>query len=67
MDTLPAYDMNAVPSRKGLTLNISDEDNSLGLDLVMAPHFRLSAKEALEIMLHLKKNSYQLEDCCCSL
>ncbi|MCD0490686.1 HipA domain-containing protein [Pedobacter sp. MC2016-14] len=53
----PAYDMNAVPSGTGLTLNISDEDNSLDLDLVMevAPYFRLSATEALQIMLHLKK------------
>jgi len=53
----PAYDMNAVPSGTGLTLNISDEDNSLDMDLVMsvAPYFRLNSKEARKIWDHIKK------------
>lgn len=47
-----AFDMNPVPGSFGLTLNISETDNSLDLDLVrsVAPFFRLKAKAADEIV-----------------
>jgi serine/threonine-protein kinase HipA len=47
-----AFDMNPVPGSFGLTLNISETDNSLDLDLVrsVAPFFRLRAKTADEII-----------------
>ena len=48
----PAYDLNPVPTGTGLSLNISDEDNSLDLNLAMevAEFFRLSNKEAKTIL-----------------
>jgi len=48
----PAYDVNPEPHGKGLTLNISENDNSLSLDLAIevADHFRLSKKEASSII-----------------
>ncbi len=54
----PAYDINAVPTGNGLSLNISDEENSLDLKLVLevADFFRLSPKKAKEIIKHVKKN-----------
>jgi serine/threonine-protein kinase HipA len=47
-----AYDMNPVPDSYGLKLNISELDNALDLDLArsVAPYFRLSPKEAREII-----------------
>ena len=47
----PAYDINPVETGKGLSLNISDSDNALELDLAMevAKYFRLSEKRAGEI------------------
>jgi serine/threonine-protein kinase HipA len=47
-----AFDMNPVPGSYGLTLNISETDNSLDLDLVrsVAPFFRLKVKTADEIV-----------------
>jgi serine/threonine-protein kinase HipA len=47
-----AFDMNPVPGSLGLTLNISETDNALDLDLVrsVAPFFRLKAKAAGEII-----------------
>jgi len=47
----PAYDINPVETGTGLKLNISDEDNSLDLNLAMevAEFFRLSRKRATEI------------------
>jgi serine/threonine-protein kinase HipA len=47
-----AFDMNPVPGSADLTLNISEADNSLDLDLVrsVAPFFRLKAKAADEII-----------------
>jgi serine/threonine-protein kinase HipA len=52
----PAYDMNAVPTGNGLTLNISDSDNALdpGLVLEVAPYFRISRQEASATLDHLK-------------
>lgn len=47
----PAYDINPVDKATGLSLNISEKDNSLNLDLAIevAPYFRVSAKRANEI------------------
>ena len=44
----PAYDMNPVPAGNGLTLNISDDDNSQDMRLAreVAPFFRLSGADA---------------------
>jgi len=44
----PLYDVNPFPDGTGLTLNISDTDNSLDLDLArsVAPIFRISAQAA---------------------
>jgi len=48
----PAYDINPVETGSGLKLNISDEDNSLDLNLAMkvSGFFRLSEKRATEII-----------------
>jgi serine/threonine-protein kinase HipA len=53
----PAFDINPNHSGNGLTLNISQEDNSLdtGLALSVAKHFRLKAEEAQSILDHLLK------------
>ncbi|MES2875066.1 MAG: hypothetical protein V4708_15170, partial [Bacteroidota bacterium] len=42
----------------GLTLNISENDNSLSLELALevAQHFRIKPKEASAIMDDMKKN-----------
>ena len=47
----PAYDINPVETGVGLKLNISDDDNSLDLNLAMevSEFFRLSEKRATEI------------------
>ena len=44
----PLYDANPFPQGTGLTLNISDTDNSLDLSLALsvAPIFRISTKDA---------------------
>lgn len=48
----PAYDINPVENGTGLKLNISDEDNSLDLNLAIevSEFFRLSEKKAAAIM-----------------
>ncbi|PCJ64190.1 MAG: toxin HipA [Bacteroidetes bacterium] len=48
----PAYDINPVETGSGLKLNISEEDNSLDLDLAMevSKFFRLTEKRAIEII-----------------
>jgi len=48
----PAYDINPVETGTGLKLNISDEDNSLDLNLAMevSEFFRLPEKRATEII-----------------
>ena len=53
----PAYDINPVETGTGLSLNISEKDNSLHLDLAMevAPYFRVSEKRAGEIIQVVKK------------
>lgn len=52
----PAYDINPVETGTGLKLNISDEDNSLDLDLAIevSEYFRLSEKRANEIIEEVK-------------
>ncbi len=44
----PAYDINPVEFADGLSLNISENDNSLNFELAkeVAPYFRLSTKKA---------------------
>jgi len=48
----PAYDINPVATGGGLVLNISKEDNSQDLDLVLsiAPYFRVGKDRANEII-----------------
>ncbi len=60
----PAYDMNAIPEGNGLTLNISEDDNSLDLDLAfqVSPHFRIKPAEAAEIIDRIKKAVGQWQD-----
>jgi serine/threonine-protein kinase HipA len=52
----PAYDINPNESGTGLTLNISENDNSLDPELAMSviPYFRLSEKKAIKIMEQIK-------------
>lgn len=52
----PAYDINPVETGTGLKLNISDQDNSLDLDLAMevCEYFRLSSNRANEIIAEVK-------------
>lgn len=47
----PAYDINPVETGTGLKLNISENDNSLSLELAMdvIPFFRINRGKALEI------------------
>ncbi len=53
----PAFDMNPSESARGLKLNISESDNSLDLDLAreVAPIFRVSKKDAEEIIGEVRK------------
>ena len=48
----PAYDINPVETGTGLSLNISEKENALDLDLAreVAPYFRVSDKRAGEIV-----------------
>lgn len=48
----PAYDINPVENSSGLSLNITENDNALDLELAtsVAPFFRLSAKKSSAIM-----------------
>lgn len=52
----PAYDINPVETGTGLKLNISDDDNSLDLDLALevCEFFRLSENRAKEIIEEVK-------------
>lgn len=54
----PAYDINPVETGTGLSLNISEKDNALHLDLAkeVAPYFRVSEKRANEIIEVVKKS-----------
>lgn len=48
----PAYDLNSDPDGAGLSLNISEGDNALSIDLAMevAPFFRLTPRTAESIL-----------------
>jgi len=54
----PAFDINPVPTGTGLTLNITDEDNSLDLDLALevAEFFRLEKATAKQTIDNVKRN-----------
>jgi serine/threonine-protein kinase HipA len=53
----PAYDINPVYFGSGLSLNVSETDNSLDFELArnVALYFRLSPSQADEIIMHTKK------------
>lgn len=53
----PAYDINPVELSSGLSLNISEDDNSLSLDLAfeVAEFFRVDANRANAIIEHIRK------------
>ena len=53
----PAYDMNAVSTGTGLTLNISEDDNSLDIGLVLevSTYFRIKISEAKQDIAEMKK------------
>lgn len=53
----PAYDINPVETGTGLSLNISEKDNALDLDLVrsVAPYFRVDEGKANEIINSIKQ------------
>lgn len=53
----PAYDINPVPHASGLTLNISETDNSLDYELAqsVAKYFRIDKEKAEAIMDEVKK------------
>ena len=52
----PAYDINPVPDAAGLHLNISENDNSLSLELALevAEYFRLDRKESRSEIVRIK-------------
>lgn len=54
----PAFDINPVPTGTGLTLNITDEDNSLDTELALevAEFFRLDTTKAKETITNIKKS-----------
>jgi len=54
----PAFDVNPVPDGVGLTLNISEDDNSLDVSLALevAEYFRLSDKEAKQILKKVQQS-----------
>lgn len=60
----PAYDMNPVETGAGLKLNISETDNSLNLDLTMevSGYFRLTEKQAAEIIETVKNSISKWRD-----
>ena len=51
----PAYDMNPVETATGLSLNISEDENSLDLNLAIevAEYFRINSRKANEIISHI--------------
>lgn len=53
----PAYDINPTYFGTGLSLNISEDDNSLDFELALsvAPYFRLSNSKAKDIIAQIKK------------
>jgi serine/threonine-protein kinase HipA len=53
----PAFDLNADPQGAGLSLNITEHDNSLNPDLLRetAPHFRIPPRRADAILSRIRK------------
>jgi len=53
----PAFDVNPIPEGTGLTLNISEDDNSLEFELALevAEYFRLKIKEATQILKKIQQ------------
>jgi len=53
----PAYDINPDPKGYGLNLNIDEQDNSLNTEVArtVAPFFRISDPEAVEIIDEIKE------------
>lgn len=53
----PAFDINPVAKGTGLSLNISEKDNSLDLDLAreVAPYFRIKDKKSESIVKEVKE------------
>jgi serine/threonine-protein kinase HipA len=53
----PAYDINPIPTGTNLTLNVTDEDNSLDTELALevAEFFRLDTPKAKETINMIKK------------
>ncbi len=54
----PAYDINPIETGSGLSLNISEDDNSLDLEVALevAKYFRLNNKKANEIIKQIKES-----------
>jgi HipA-like C-terminal domain./HipA-like N-terminal domain. len=54
----PAYDMNPIETGTGLKLNISENDNSLDLNLALevSEYFRLSSEKSTQIIDTVKKS-----------
>ena len=52
----PLYDVNPIPWKGGLSLNIDENNNSFdtGLVLEVAPYFRLNVKQADTILTHFR-------------
>jgi len=52
----PAYDVNPIEDGSGLTLNISEDDNSLDFDLALSviQHFRIEKDYANQVMEEIK-------------
>ena len=53
----PVYDITPNPDATGLSLNITEDDNSLDLNLALevAPYFKVSKRDAKEIIKDFKK------------
>lgn len=53
----PAYDINPIEDGTGLTLNITEDDNSLDTDLAIAvaPYFRVGDQQAKKIIAEIKE------------
>lgn len=57
----PAYDLNPSLHANGLSLNITEDDNSLDLDLALgiAPYFRINEQRAILILKQVTKTVNQ--------
>jgi serine/threonine-protein kinase HipA len=57
----PAYDINPVDKATGLSLNISENDNALEIDLALsvAPYFRVTEKRTAQIIKEIKTSVSQ--------